>query len=296
MHIPVLLEETIQGLGLERFSKGVVIDGTVNNAGHAIEILERFPKLHLMGFDLDHGAVERATHALLRFKDRAKVYHASYERMKEFVVPGSSVVGVLFDFGLSSDQLQGSERGFTFAEDEPLDMRFDTTSGNYPVTAADAINDWGEDTLVSIFTGFGEEKYAKRIARAIVASREEGRINSTATLVDIIKGAVPATYRHGRIHPATRTFQALRIAVNRELDAVTQGLKVAWDVLSPEGRIAAISFHSLEDRIVKRYFRELADAKEGKLLTKRPIEGGEKEVEENPRSRSAKLRIVEKTH
>lgn len=292
MHIPVLLEEIISGLDLSRFKSGTVIDATLNNGGHTKALLERHPNISVIGFDLDSDALTRAKMALTDFEKRVTFVHASYEAMKLHIRADTSIIGVIFDFGLSSEQLDSARRGFSFRYDEPLDMRFNQSSD--AITAYDVVNTWSKETLIAIIRHFGEERYARRIAHAIVAHRAVTPIETTQALVTLIQEAVPASYRNGHVHPATRTFQAIRIAVNRELDVVEKGLHVAWDVLKPQGRIAAISFHSLEDRIVKRLFQEKRTMGEGMLITKKPIMAGEDELDVNPRARSAKLRILEK--
>ena len=203
------------------------------------------------------------------------------------------VDGVIFDLGVSSPQLDRPERGFSFREDGPLDMRMDQREGR---TAADLIRDLPETELADVIYQLGEERYSRRIARAIVQARVQGAIETTRELAAVVERAVPASYRHGRIHCATRTFQALRIAVNRELDVLEPALRDAVDILSPGGRVCAVSFHSLEDRIVKHTFRALANGPEAsvRVLTKKPVTASEVERDHNPRSRSAKLRVVER--
>jgi 16S rRNA (cytosine1402-N4)-methyltransferase len=203
------------------------------------------------------------------------------------------VAGVLFDLGVSSPQLDDPARGFSFMQDGPLDMRMDQGAGE---TAADLVNSREEQELADIIFQYGEERYSRRIARAIVRERNRGPIQTTGVLASLVAGAVPPAYRHGRIHCATRTFQALRIAVNRELERLEPSLRDAVDVLAPRGRICVISFHSLEDRIVKHTFRSLAQGPAARLalLTKKPILSSEQECRENPRARSAKLRVAER--
>jgi 16S rRNA (cytosine1402-N4)-methyltransferase len=204
-----------------------------------------------------------------------------------------SVDGVIFDLGVSSAQLDQAERGFSFREDGPLDMRMDQSEG---CTAADLVRDLPETELADLIYHLGEERYSRRIARAIVRTRMNDPIETTRKLAVVIEQAVPSSYRHGRIHCATRTFQALRIAVNRELDVLEPALRDAVDILAPGGRVCAVSFHSLEDRIVKNTFRALATGPEAllRLLTKKPIMASENERSRNPRSRSAKLRVAER--
>lgn len=205
----------------------------------------------------------------------------------------ASVDGVLFDLGVSSPQLDDPMRGFSFQSDGPLDMRMDQST---PVTAADLVNRWREAELADAIYQFGEERYSRRIARGIVRARERQALATTKELVEVVKRSVPASYRHGRLHCATRTFQALRIAVNQELDHLESALRDAAGVLAPGGRLCAISFHSLEDRIVKRTFRSLAGEASSPwtVLTKKPQLPTQEEVDRNPRARSAKLRVLER--
>ncbi len=294
-HESVLLQEVIDGLAVRRGD--TVVDATVNGGGHS-EALARSlgPAGTLVGIDLDEDALTRARRRLAHCSARVHLVRSNFRHLGE-VLRALDIAGadrILFDFGLSSDQLDASGRGFTFRKDEPLTMTLAKEPGEGEVTAAAIVNDWGEETIANIVSGYGEERYAKRIARAIVEMRARARIERTGDLVRIIDAAVPAKYRHGPIHPATRTFQALRIAVNDELSSIRDALTDAVDTLRVGGRIAAISFHSLEDRIVKRSFQAFAAAGRGVQVTKRPLVPSAAEVERNPRSRSAKLRIFEK--
>ncbi len=221
--------------------------------------------------------------------------HANHRDMKLHLQHAgvSCVDGALFDFGVSSPQLDDPARGFSFQQDGPLDMRMDTSAGS---TAADVVNSRPESELADLIYQYGEERYARRIARTIVRARERRPIATTGELASVIAAAVPSVYRHGRLHCATRTFQALRIAVNAELDSIEPALRAAVDVLSPGGRLCAISFHSLEDRIVKRTFRSLAQGAGATVavLTKKPVVPTDDECRANPRARSAKLRVAER--
>ena len=232
---------------------------------------------------------------LARFGDRAVLIKGLYGDMKELLqtVGIPRVDGVLLDLGVSSPQLDDPARGFSFQAEGPLDMRMDQSTGQ---TAADLVNSLGESDLAALIFQYGEERYSRRIARAIVRVRERGSLRTTQDLVAVIREAVPASYRHGRIHCATRTFQALRIAVNREIESLEPALRHAVEVLRPGGRIGVISFHSLEDRIVKHTFRALAQAPGAGLavLTKKPLSPTEAECRSNPRARSAKLRVAER--
>ncbi len=273
-----------------------ILDCTVGYGGHAEMVLERSDSvMKLIGLDQDVQAIAFSQERLARFGERVVLRKRNYRDLKnllgEIGVP--TVAGVLFDLGVSSPQLDDPARGFSFMQDGPLDMRMDQQGGE---TAADLVNSREEQELADIIFQYGEERYSRRIARAIVRERNRGPIQTTGVLASLVAGAVPSAYRHGRIHCATRTFQALRIAVNRELERLEPSLRDAVDVLAPRGRICVISFHSLEDRIVKHTFRSLAQGPAARLalLTKKPILSSEQECRENPRARSAKLRVAER--
>lgn len=286
-HVPVLLKETLDGLALHAGDNAV--DGTVGAGGHAEAILEKTgPDGRLLGLDLDEAALDAARRNLSRFGSRAMLVRGNYRDAGRILRSESfgPVQAALLDLGYSSLEIDDPSRGFSFRADGPLDMRFDRSQ---ELSAAVVVNSWSEDELAKIIWEYGEERFARRIAEAIVHSRKAARIVGTLQLVDVINGAVPAAYRRGRIHPATRTFQAIRIAVNDELGNVTAGLRALCDALEPGGRLAIISFHSLEDRIVKRFFR---DEPSLEPQTKRPVEAGEEEAAKNPRARSAKLRVA----
>lgn len=272
------------------------MDCTVGYAGLASRILEESgPTGVLIGIDRDQQALDAAHVRLQQFQGRVHLRKGRFAELKSHLsfFGFSHADGVVFDLGVSSPQLDRAERGFSFLLDGPLDMRMDQSS---PTTAADLLRESSEGELADLIYEFGEERYSRRIARAIVRERAQRSIDTTGHLVDVIRRAVPPPYRHGRIHCATRTFQALRIAVNQELDDLGSALRQAAEVLSPEGRVCAISFHSLEDRIVKTTFRDLAqDATAAfRNLTKKPITASEEESRHNPRSRSAKLRVGER--
>jgi len=292
-HTPVLLEEVIELLRCG--PGGIFIDATVGEGGHAAAILERTgPAGLLVGIDQDPEAIRAAAEKLAPFGTRVKLYEASFRRLGELVTEyAGKVDGVLFDLGVSSRQLDQVERGFTYKEDAPLDMRMSPALRR---TAADLVNDLPERELANIIYRYGEERWGSRIARFIVEARRRRPITSTAELVEIIKAAIPAGARRTGPHPAKRTFQALRIAVNDELGALKEGLGQAVTVLRPGGRLAVISFHSLEDRLVKETFRELGEKGSGILrtVTKKPVLPRAEEIAANPRARSAKLRVVEK--
>ncbi|MGC9521914.1 MAG: 16S rRNA (cytosine(1402)-N(4))-methyltransferase RsmH [Anaerolineae bacterium] len=301
-HIPVLVQEVLDGLAVR--PGGAYLDATVGGGGHACAILQASsPDGRLLGLDRDPDAVQRASERLSTFGDRVKVVQASYVELRrvardEGMLP---LDGILFDLGFSSWQIEDAERGFAFSLDGPLDMRYDPTVGQ---TAADLVNELSEEALVELLFRYGEEPRSRQIARAIVMARP---IHTTGELAEVVSRAVGG--RRGALHPATRTFQALRIAVNRELEAVKAALPRALATLRPGGRLAVITFHSLEDRIVKRFFqRESRDCicppeypvcqcdheKSLRLPTRKPIRPAEAEIARNPRSRSAKLRLAEK--
>ena len=273
---------------------GIYLDGTVGEGGHSRALLEASaPGGLLIGLDRDLDALSAARQTLLPFSDRARLLHAHHHEAAELIrqmnIPGLD--GVILDLGLSSRQLDEPARGFSFQSQGPLDMRMDSRE---PGTAADLVNRLAETELARVIYENGEERYARRIARAIVRRRQTGPLLTTQDLVDVIRGAVPRTYLYGRLHYATRTFQALRIAVNRELIDLEPSLRMMSGLLAPSGRLAVISFHSLEDRIVKRTYRDLEREMNGRymILTKRPMTPSSEERRANPRSRSAKMRVL----
>lgn len=294
-HESVLLQEVLDGLTVRRGE--TFVDGTVNGGGHSMAVCGLLGRTGtLVGMDLDLDALARARKRLAHCDARVHLIQSNFRRLAE-VLASLGIEGadrILFDFGLSSDQLESSGRGFSFRKDEPLTMTLAKEPAEGDVTAATIVNDWNEETVANIIHGYGEERYSRKIAHAIVLERERTRIERTGQLVRIIDAAVPPRYRHGPIHPATRTFQALRIAVNDELSSIRDALASSLAVLRVGGRVAAISFHSLEDRIVKRSFQAFAAAGRGIQVTKKPIVPSDAEVERNPRSRSAKLRIFQK--
>lgn len=292
-HITVLLNEAVDSLNL---SPGkVFLDGTLGGGGHSAKVAEKFgDQVTIIGLDRDEEAIKRSSERLRTLTTRAHLFNESFRRLDR-VLPElgiQHVDAILFDLGLSSDQLEDAGQGFSFMKDEPLDMRM---SKDGLLTAAIVLNTWDEETLELILRGFGEEKFSKRIAERIVERRELKPFQTTFELVEVVRAATPTIYHHGKLHPATRTFQALRIAVNEELQTLEEGLQKGFEVLNPEGRFAVISFHSLEDRIVKNFFRERVKAGEGRAITKKPLTASDQELEVNPRSRSAKLRIFEKS-
>jgi 16S rRNA (cytosine1402-N4)-methyltransferase len=289
MHEPVMVAEVLEHLAPSR--GGLFLDCTVGLAGHAQALLDAGAS-RLIGLDRDPAAVAIARDALMAYADRVELIHGDYRSFATVLDARgiTGVDGVLADLGVSSMQLDAPDRGFSFRRDEPLDMRMDTSGG---ATAAEAIATADEQALADVIYEFGEERHARRVARAIVAARKDAPIETTGRFADIVRRAIPRK-GYSRIDPATRTFQAIRIWVNRELDGLDTFLAQAADRLNAGGRLAVITFHSLEDRIVKHTFRALQS--EGRLTvrTKRPLVPGEAEIERNPRARSAKLRAAER--
>lgn len=294
-HISVLLKESIDSLDIKEGD--IVFDGTLGGGGHTKEIVRRFgSSVKIIGVDLDSDAMDRAKDSLKGMDNDTTFVGSSFHEagivLDNLNIP--SVDRIILDLGLSSFQIDVSQRGFSFLKDEPLLMIMKKNTKEGDITAFDVINDWSEETLANIIYGFGEEKYSRRIAKAIVSKRQEKKIETTKDLREIIEEAVGLFYKKSKIHPATRTFQAIRIAVNRELEILEIGLKILWDRLHKDGRMAVISFHSLEDRIVKNFFREMKDSGQGLVINKKPIVPTNDEIINNPRSRSAKLRVIQK--
>lgn len=303
-HEPVLLKEIIEALDLKPNDN--VVDCTLGDAGHSEIILERIaPKGKLLGIDLDAEAVLRAKRFLYRFEDRVVVARDNFANLKEIIDENKFVPvnAILMDLGWSTPQFEERGRGFSFAKDEPLDMRYSQTSDfglQTSETAASILNDYSKDELTKIFKNYGEENLSKEIAEAIVQFRKVKKIERTGELAEIILQVYRIKLRTdkeipwiGGLHPATKVFQALRMEVNHELDNLKQALPQAVEILSSGGRLAVITFHSLEDRIVKQYFQTIA-GKKVRLVNKKPISASEAELAINPRARSAKLRVVEK--
>lgn len=294
-HIPVLLKEAVLGLNLK--PGNTYLDGTLGSGGHARFVCEHFgPSIRVIGIDRDLDAINRAEGT---FKDLPNEHHFVLDEFRNLDNVLSNlhiekVDGILFDLGISSPHVDTSGRGFSFMRDEPLLMTMQKNPGEDVMTAYDIINTWDEENLETILRYYGEEKYSRRIARNIVSKRELKPIKTTFELVAIIKEAVPALYRFGKIHPATRTFQAIRIAVNDELENIKEGLQKGFDSLVPGGTLAVISFHSLEDRIVKHFFQKKVKEEAAFLIQRKPIIPTQEEIESNPRSRSSKLRIIRK--
>lgn len=305
-HYSVMLSECIDGLNIK--PDGIYVDATLGMGGHSYEIASRLKSGRLISIDRDAKALERAVSRLEPFMDRICLVHGNFRDLAAILddLKIDKVDGMLFDLGVSSPQLDESERGFSYMADAPLDMRMDQSDGP---TAADIVNLWSGEKLKRILYDFGEERYAPRIAEAIVRNRNSKRIETTLELVDIIKSAMPAAALREKQHPAKRSFQAIRIAVNDELEAVSEVLSVAADRLNPGGRLAVISFHSLEDRIVKNAIASRENGcicprdfpvctcgfvKTLQSVTRKPALPDDTELTENPRSRSAKLRVAER--
>jgi 16S rRNA (cytosine1402-N4)-methyltransferase len=289
VHEPVMVAEVLEWLAPAR--GGVFVDCTVGLGGHTRALLEA-GATRVIGLDRDPAALNEARARLDSFSDRVELVHSDY-RALEHVLSARGIDridGVLADLGISSMQLEAPGRGFSFRRDEPLDMRMDTTAGP---TAAEALRSIEESALADVIYEFGEERHSRRIARAIVRARGEGTIDTTGKLADVVRRAIPRK-GYSRIDPATRTFQAIRIWVNRELDGLDAFLAAASRRLATEARLTVITFHSLEDRIVKHTLRALQSEGVVRVLTKRPIAPSEAEVERNPRARSAKLRAAER--
>ena len=306
IHKPVLLDECIAMLNIR--PDGVYIDGTLGRAGHSKEIARRLTTGRLVCIDQDLAAIRAAEELLAPWRYRVTLVHGNFSDLADILRRAeiSGAAGALFDLGVSSPQLDDASRGFSYMQDAPLDMRMDGTAA---LTAREVVNTWSCEELRRILYEYGEERYAPAIARAIVRTREERPVETTLELVEIIRGAMPPAGLREKQHPAKRSFQAIRIAVNGELDVLPPMLKAAVEGLNPGGRLAVITFHSLEDRIVKRTMQDLARGctcprefpvcvcgKKPKirLVTRKPIVPGEAELAENPRARSAKLRTAEK--
>jgi 16S rRNA (cytosine1402-N4)-methyltransferase len=293
VHQSVLLHEAIEELSIH--PNDTVVDATLGGAGHARAIRDQLSKDgRFIGFDLDSDAITRAEIALKDATAENIFIEANFRDIAaELESRGIMHIDkALFDLGWSAYQLEAG-RGFSFLKDEPLLMTY-SSSGQSALTATMIVNEWGEESIADIIFGWGEERYSRRIAKAIVQRRAVKPFMQSTDLADAIKGAVPNVYRHGRLHPATRTFQALRIAVNDELGALKDGLQGAWKLLSPGGRIAVITFHSIEDRIVKNMFLEWEQGAEAIRITRSPKKPTREESLSNPRARSAKLRVIEK--
>ena len=293
IHRTVLLNESIEGLNLSKNS--VVVDATFGGGGHSLEICKRYKGIKIIALDQDKGAWDRAKSKFVGLDCDITFINTNFrdlqEALKDFE---TDIDAIIFDLGLSSDQLDNSGRGFSFQKDEPLLMTMKEHPTQEDLRAIDIVNDWSEESLANIIYGYGEERFSRKIAKAIVDARQKKEIKTTFDLVEIIKEAIPNKYRKGKIHFATKTFQALRIAVNDELESARTGLERGFNVLKDVGRMSVISFHSLEDRIVKKFYKEKEKSEEAILINKKVILPSDEEVKSNKRSRSAKLRILEK--
>lgn len=307
-HKSVLLYETVDSLNIK--PDGIYVDGTLGGGGHAFEVLKRLgPNGRLIGIDQDADAIQAASERLKEYKEKVTIVRSNYRNIRE-VLEGLGIQradGIYLDLGVSSYQLDTAERGFTYRENAPLDMRMDQRNER---TAADIINEYSEMELYRIIRDYGEDRFAKNIAKHIVRERQLHRIETTDQLVEIIKAAIPAKIRAEGGHPAKRTFQAVRIELNKELEVLNDSIDTMIELLNPGGRLSIITFHSLEDRIVKTRFRTnespcicppdfpvcvCGKKSRGRVITRKPIVPDEKEIEENKRSKSSKLRVFERS-
>ena len=306
-HYSVLLEETIDNLDIKE--NGIYVDGTLGGAGHATQVCKRLGEAgRFIGIDQDEDAIRASSQRLSEFGDKVTIVRSNYCNMKQVLkeLGVDKVDGIVLDLGVSSYQLDTAERGFTYREDAPLDMRMDNRN---EMTARDIVNEYSEHDLYRIIRDYGEDKFAKNIAKHIVRMREEKPIETTFELIEAIKAAIPMKIRMNTGHPAKKTFQAIRIELNKELDVLKNTLRDMVESLNPGGRICIITFHSLEDRIVKTMFKEFenpctcppqfpvcvcGNKSLGKVITRKPILPSEEELEVNSRSKSAKLRVFER--
>lgn len=294
-HIPVLLKETIEGLDPKRGE--TVLDATLGGGGHSAALCERIGDTGtFIGIDADEDAVARVEKKLASCKAHIILETANFRTIARVLDKHhiSAINRAVFDLGMSSFQLEESKRGFSFQRNEPLSMTFEKNAPPEATTAYDIINRWREDSIEAVLLGYGEERFARKIARAIILARKEKPIITTNDLVAVITEAVPRWYRNKRLHVATKTFQALRIAANDEFGALKEALAGCFSRLASSGRMAIISFHSAEDRIVKLFFKEQKIAGRATLISKKPIIPSRMEQQQNPRARSAQLRILEK--
>ena len=304
-HVPIMVEDVLRLL--EPARGGIFVDGTLGGGGHAEAVLSALPESgRLYGIDRDDDALRAASERLSRFGDRFTAIKGNFFDMKDLLRAHGveKADGILLDLGVSSYQLDAAERGFSYKAEAPLDMRMDQTA---PLTARDVVNSWSEEALRRIFYEYGEEKFSQKIARRIVEEREKRPIETTTELAALIKGAIPAKFRNEPQHPARRCFQAIRIAVNGELDGLSDAIQSAHDLLNPDGRLVVLTFHSLEDRIVKNAFRAFENPctcpksapvcvcgrkPSATVLTRHPVVASEQEQQENSRATSAKLRAI----
>jgi 16S rRNA (cytosine1402-N4)-methyltransferase len=293
-HQSVLLKEIVSGLDIK--DNDIVLDCTLGNGGHSLVIYQSAKNVKIIGIDADETAIINAQKRFQENKAEIVTFNSYFDQLDKAVsVYGYTQIDkVLFDLGLRTDQIEEKERGFSFNQDGPLKMTFSKNPNKNQVTAYDVVNDWGEETLADIIYGFGEETFSRRISRAIVEARKSKAIETTFELRDIIVKSLPKFLSFKKIHPATKTFQAIRIAVNNELERIKIATQKAFEILKPQGRIAVISFHSLEDRIIKNFFKEKVLSGEANFINKKPIVPSDDEIRDNPKSRSAKLRIIQK--
>lgn len=307
-HYSVLLQESLEGLHIH--SDGIYVDGTLGRGGHSSELLKLIPDGHLYAFDRDEQAIQESSERLSKIAQNFTLIHANFSQVKEKLAEHDihEIDGMVLDLGVSSPQFDEASRGFSYRYDAPLDMRMDQSQA---LTAYDVVNTWDYHRIVQILFTYGEEKFAKQIARKIEAYRSEKAIETTFELVDVIKSALPSKVLNSKGHPAKKSFQAIRIAVNDELGELKQVLEIALSLLAVHGRLCVISFHSLEDRIVKDAFNKVSKAPvidkripikakdiempPYQLISRKPIAASEEELVENNRSHSAKLRIIERT-
>lgn len=306
-HVSVLLEETIDSLNIK--PNGIYVDGTLGGGGHSLEICRRLGDGgRLIGIDQDMDAIAAATERLSDYSDKVTIVHSNYQDIDSVLrrLDIGGVDGIVLDLGVSSYQLDNIDRGFTYREDTPLDMRMDQSSS---MTARDIVNDYSESELFRVIRDYGEDGFAKNIAKHIVAARRKKYIETTGELNEIIKAAIPAKLRQGTGHPSKKTFQAIRIELNHELEVLENSLDKMIELLKPGGRLSIITFHSLEDRIVKNIFRRNMNPcicppefpvctcgrkPTGKIITRKPVVPSEQELEDNKRAKSSKLRVFEK--
>ena len=295
MHVPVLLQSTIELLDIKEGE--TIVDATLGLGGHAKEMAKRLGQRGtLIGFDADVELLAKAKENLQNISSRMIFINTNFRNLKSALAKEGieKIDKVLFDLGLNSEQLDKSERGFTFQKNESLLMTFNPQIEKETLTAKEIVNNWSEESLADIIYGYGEERSARKIANAIIRARAEKPIATTFDLIEIIEKVLPARLRHGRIHFATKTFQALRITVNDEIGALSEGLDGAWEKLSDGGRVAALSFHGLEAKTIKKIFKTKVTEGSGKLVNKKAIKPTGAEILANPRSRSAQLRVIQK--
>lgn len=294
-HISVLMNEVLEGLALK--PTDIVVDGTINGGGHSFEISKQLSHAGiLIGIDQDATGLAVSEKKLRDAAPQINLIHDNFKNIDVIIADLGleSIDKVLLDLGWSSNQFENPDRGFSFMHDGPLLMTLSENPESAPFTAYDIVNDWSQESLMDILEGYGEEKYAWHIVQAIIRARDENPISSTLALAQIIYDAVPVKYRNTALHPATKTFQALRITVNNEMEVLKQGLEKSFQLLSSGGRMVVISFHSIEDRIVKNFFKDKHYEQQAIIVTKKPVTATDEELQENRRSRSAKLRILEK--